>query len=72
MQRIDRSFVIYYSALARNETRLHCISAAISPTVMGLYTLFDESIVCDFEAGGVIDPTYFYDLATNLFYLIYK
>lgn len=63
---------MYYSALARNRTRLHCIGAATSPTVMGPYTPFDEPIICDFEAGGVIDPAYFHDPATNTSYLIYK
>jgi hypothetical protein len=63
---------MYYSALARNNTRRHCVGAAVSDTIMGPYRAVDEPVVCDFHAGGVIDPAYFHDPATNASYLIYK
>ena len=72
MEKIDGSFVMFYSALSRNHTQRHCIGAAVSEDIMGPYTPFDEPIVCDFHAGGVIDPSYFHDPAINASYLIYK
>ncbi len=72
VEKLDGSFVMYYSALSRNHTERHCIGAATSKTIMGPYTPFDEPLVCDFHAGGVIDPSYFHDPAINASYLIYK
>ncbi len=72
IEKIDGTFVMYYSALARNHTSQHCIGAAVSKDIMGPYTPLDEPIVCDFSAGGVIDPSYFHDPAINASYLIYK
>ena len=72
MQTTNGTFLMYYSALARNNTQRHCLGAAVANDVMGPYDPFSEPIVCDFKAGGVIDPAYFHDPATNSSYLIYK
>ena len=69
---LSGSYVMFYSALARNQTRKHCIGAATADWITGPYTPFSEPIICDFEHGGVIDPAYFHDPGTNTSYLIYK
>ncbi len=69
---LDGRWILYYSALARNHTRKHCVGAAISDNIEGPYLPFDDAIVCDFEGGGVIDPAYFHDPMTNTSYLVYK
>ena len=63
---------MYYSALARNNTQKHCIGAATAPNVTGPYIALDDPIVCDFSAGGAIDPAYFHDSYANVSYLVYK
>lgn len=70
--KFDGSWVLYYSALAQNNTRKHCIGAAVSNNVSGPYIPLDEPIVCEFPLGGVIDPAYFHDPITNTSYLVYK
>ena len=72
METISGSFIMYYSALSATHTRLHCVGAATSPTIMGPYTPHDEPMICGFDKGGAIDPHYFHDPATNTSYLIYK
>jgi hypothetical protein len=63
---------MYYAAVAKNNTRMHCIGAATSVDVEGPYTPLDEAIVCDFHAGGVIDPALVYDPRLGAPYLLYK
>ena len=41
---------MFYSALAKNQTRKHCIGSATSNNIIGPYTALDEPIVCDFRA----------------------
>ena len=61
---------MFYSALAKNQTRKHCIGSATSNNIIGPYTALDEPIVCDFEHGGVIDPAYAISFALDLYLLI--
>jgi hypothetical protein len=63
---------MYYAAVAKNNTRMHCIGAATSSDVAGPYLPLDEAIVCDFHAGGVIDPAFVFDPHANKSYLVYK
>jgi hypothetical protein len=63
---------MFYSALSRNQSRKHCIGAAVATVVSGPYEPVEEPLVCDFKHGGVIDPAYFQDPLTNTSYLVYK
>ena len=64
-QLADGTFVMYYSADTRykGHIRQHCVGAATSPTIMGPYTLLNETLACNLAAGGAIDPDEFVDLA---------
>lgn len=66
------SFILYYSALAASQPRLHCVGGATSSSPLGPYTPLPEPLVCDFELGGVIDPQFFHDPRTSTSYLLYK
>ena len=45
---LDNNWVLFYSALAHNQTRKHCIGAATSINIAGPYQALDEPIICDF------------------------
>jgi hypothetical protein len=65
-------FVLFYSALHRDHPQRHCIGSATSSSITGPFTPTDEPLVCDFEYGGVIDPSYFFDPITKSSWLTYK
>lgn len=62
---------MYYSSKRLNQTRRHCVGAAISKTVMGPYTPLPEPLACPLVQGGAIDPDGFMDVDGSR-YLIYK
>ncbi|ETN45909.1 uncharacterized protein HMPREF1541_00090 [Cyphellophora europaea CBS 101466] len=66
------SFILYYSALAASHPRRHCIGAATSTSALGPYTPLSHPLVCNFTAGGAIDPQFFHDPLTHKSYLLYK
>ena len=72
METPSGDFIMYYAALAHNSTRRHCLGAALSSSIMGPYIPRDSPLICNDAAGGMIDPAYFLDPATNTSYLIYK
>jgi hypothetical protein len=65
-------FVLFYSALHYDHPQRHCIGSATSSSITGPFTPADEPLVCDFDYGGVIDPSYFFDPITRLSWLTYK
>lgn len=57
MQLGDGSFIMYYTAALKSNTKLHCVSYATSKTAAGPYT--DSSTqpwICPTGEGGAIDP----------------
>lgn len=71
---IDSSnWVLYYSAPAAADEGKHCVGAATSSSgPSGAYSPRDEYISCDLDAGGAIDPSGYYDEATNTRWVVYK
>jgi hypothetical protein len=68
----NHSWVMYYSAPATKDKTKHCVGAATSTDVSGPYTPRNEYIACDLTAGGAIDPSGFYDIASNTRWVVYK
>ncbi|KAG2420243.1 hypothetical protein HFD88_005044 [Aspergillus terreus] len=70
IQRDDGTFVMYYSATARNSTK-HCIGAATSPSAQGPYTPEANALACPLAQGGAIDASGFQD-DDGTRYVVYK
>ncbi|KAK4096859.1 glycoside hydrolase family 43 protein [Parathielavia hyrcaniae] len=69
------TFVLYYSALARDSpsgTELHCVGAATSDSVTGPYKPFDSPLICPMGEGGAIDAAGFVDGADGSRWVLYK
>jgi Glycosyl hydrolases family 43 len=65
-------WVMYFAAKHRYHPKKHCIGAATSPNITGPYTPLEDTMVCDMQRGGNIDPNLFYDPANGLYYLVYR
>lgn len=63
---------MYFSAASRNHTDRHCVGAAVSSTILGPYEPVNYALSCNFDQGGVIDPTFLNDPLSNLSFVIYK
>jgi beta-xylosidase len=68
----EHSWVMYYSAPSAQDKSKHCVGAATASSVAGPYTPRDEYISCDLGAGGAIDPSGYYDKASNTRWVVYK
>ncbi|GAB7350767.1 hypothetical protein MBLNU459_g1310t1 [Dothideomycetes sp. NU459] len=69
----NNAFVMYYSAATKTNPALHCLGAATSTTVQGPYTpTSQEPWICPLSQGGAIDPSGYYDTATNTRWVVYK
>ncbi|KAK5078937.1 hypothetical protein LTR51_001132 [Lithohypha guttulata] len=72
-QRDDGMFVMLFSALHSEHTNKHCLGIATILEVIGPYTATSqEPLVCHFELGGIIDPTFLVDPTSNTSYIVYK
>ena len=65
-------WVMYFAAKTIAAPRKHCIGTATSPNITGPYTPNANTLVCNLEGGGNIDPNLFLDPVNNKYYLIYK
>ncbi|THD00150.1 hypothetical protein EYZ11_000341 [Aspergillus tanneri] len=70
IQRNDGTFVMYFSAIAKDE-RKHCIGAATSSSVRGPYKPAPNALACPIDQGGAIDAAGFKD-SDGSFYVVYK
>lgn len=66
------SYVIYYSAPYAANTKFHCVGAATSENIEGPYTPTAEAFACPTDQGGAIDPSGYYDEASNTRWVVYK
>lgn len=73
LKRADGNYVLYYAALAAdNTTHGHCVGAAVSTLgPAGPYDPLDTAIACPIELGGAIDPVSFVDIDETV-YLAWK
>lgn len=72
VQHRDGSFVMYYTAASKSDTRLHCVSYATSKNVDGPYV--DDSTspwICPAAEGGAIDPAGYSD-SDGTRWVVYK
>ncbi|KAL1680369.1 glycoside hydrolase family 43 protein [Schizophyllum commune] len=70
-QLADGTFLMYYSAVYKENKSVHCISAATSTNIQGPYTPIDNVLACPVSSGGAIDPHVFTDVDGSL-YLLWK
>ena len=52
---------MYYAADQTGNGGGHCIAAAVSDTALGPYTPEPDTISCNTDQGGAIDPAGFID-----------
>ncbi|KAJ5183751.1 hypothetical protein N7492_001367 [Penicillium capsulatum] len=71
----DKKFVMYFAALDNKtigtDSVKHCIGAAISDDIGGVYHPVNDFVQCNRTAHGVIDPAWFKD-DDNKQYVVYK
>ncbi|KAL5358748.1 glycosyl hydrolase [Aspergillus floccosus] len=71
----DNKFVMYFSALDKEtigaDPVQHCIGAAVSDDIAGVYHSVNDFVQCNRTASGVIDPAWFKD-ADGRQYVVYK
>ncbi|KAL4893238.1 putative arabinan-endo 1,5-alpha-L-arabinase [Aspergillus ambiguus] len=67
----DGTFVMYFSATARDDPSKHCVGAATSQSVKGPYKPEANVISCPLEQGGAIDASAFLD-DDGTRYIVYK
>ena len=68
----DKGFVLWISAVAKEDRTKHCIGAAISPNVTGPYVAVNTSLSCPLSQGGAIDPSAFRDPDDGREWVVYK
>ncbi|PVI05919.1 glycoside hydrolase family 43 protein [Periconia macrospinosa] len=71
----DGKFVMYFSARDKEtigtKRAQHCIGAAISDSIGGIYHPINDFVQCNRTSAGVIDPAWFKD-TDNRQYVVYK
>ncbi|KAL4864882.1 hypothetical protein BDV12DRAFT_200696 [Aspergillus spectabilis] len=70
-QRDDGRYIMYYSAIPRENTRRHCLGVATASAIEGPYSPVDHPFACPLEQGGAIDAAGFRD-DDGTFYVAYK
>lgn len=65
------SYVMYYSAQLNNSTR-HCLGVATASNILGPWATSAEPWHCDYDLGGTIDSSGFYDASDNTRWVTYK
>lgn len=69
----DGSFIMYYTAALKSNTRLHCLSYAKSRTVAGPYVdSSSQPFICPLSEGGAIDPAGYFDPKDGTRWITYK
>lgn len=66
----DGSYIMYFSGRVPGDK--HCIGVARSESVTGPYKPDPQPLICPLNRGGAIDPSGFYDEATEKRYITYK
>jgi len=65
-------YVMFYSGELASDTAHHCIGTATSRSALGPFTPNAAPLDCHVDQGGSIDPSGFYDEATETRWLVYK
>lgn len=65
-------FVMYYAGLYADDENFHCVGAATADSIEGPYSPLDEPLACPTDQGGAIDPSGYWDEASNTLWLVYK
>ncbi|KAL1589269.1 hypothetical protein WHR41_02029 [Cladosporium halotolerans] len=69
----DGSFIMYYTAALKSNTRFHCLSYAKSRTVTGPYVdASTQPFICPLAQGGAIDPAGYFDPKDGTRWITYK
>ena len=67
----DGVFVLYYTALSKQDANRHCVGTATANEVAGPYTPTADPLACPLAEGGAIDPAGFIDTDGTI-YAVYK
>jgi beta-xylosidase len=68
----SNSFVLYFTARSRDNSRVHCVGAATASSPIGPFNPAGQPLACHDSEGGAIDPSGFYDPVTNKRFVTYK